>query len=98
MGQGLAVAGNMHRLIAVCLKKGFDNAVFQRMKVHNDQPAFGFEAQGGSFKAFLQFVQLIINNNPQSLKTAGGRVNRLMKRAFDNLINNRGKLSRFRWV
>ena len=51
-----------------------DEAVFAAVEADNADAAAGAEAIGGDSQQFLEGGQFVIDENPQGLKGAGGRV------------------------
>lgn len=52
-----------------------DDAVFKRMKTHHNQAPAGNNQPGCSVQSSFQFAQFVVDRNPQSLKSAGCRIN-----------------------
>jgi hypothetical protein len=68
------VARAWARLAARCEERLY-NAIFQRVKRHDDESTAGPQRAFGGEKAALQFAKLIVDQQAQGLEGAGRRVN-----------------------
>lgn len=84
------VTRNMASGAGVFFEKGFNNAVFQRVKTHNHELSAGYQPLYRTVQAFFEFFQLIVDGNPQRLKSSGCRIN-AVGGFMNDRINNFGQ-------
>ena len=78
LGATCASAGQVPRPaagLAALDQEILDDAVFQRMKRHHGEPAARLQHALRRRQRELEFVEFFVDENPQRLKRAGGRVN-----------------------
>ena len=56
------------------MKVPFHNAIFQRVKGYHHATSLRAKILPGKFQSIVEFVELIVDKDSQSLKNLGGRV------------------------
>ena len=96
--RGLRQFGQMPRTsagFAARVEEILDDAVFQRMKRHNDQPAAGLQHALGRRKRQMQLVEFRVDEDPKALERPRRRVN-FVRFGANHLAYDIGQLLRRR--